>query len=141
MLSKIKIYLLKIKMRRTFRKTFPLRSKNGKCMRSGKCCSNLLQLNREEILKIREYIDKNNILPEEKYIVESRPNVFVESCPFLDTNKGKFENTSCRIHEIRPKVCRDFICDDKIMVEKYIKGEDIIPGEIGIINLRKTFFE
>lgn len=140
-MNSIKKIYVKLKMRRKFRKTFPRRCKNGVCMRSGKCCSNLLQLNIDDVKRIKKYLAVNKIEPEEKHIVETRPGVFVESCPFLDTNNGSFENTSCRIHEIRPKVCRDFICDDKIMVDKYLSGDDIIPNEIGIVDLRVTFFQ
>lgn len=139
-MKRLRKYLQKQRMRRKFRQTFPLRSKKGVCQRSGLCCSNLLQLSKEEIERIRERIRHQDIEPEEKHIVETRPGVFVESCPFLDSNDGAFEQTTCRIHDIRPAVCRAFICDDKIMIERYLKGEDHNPEAIGLVDLRKTFF-
>lgn len=136
----IKKCIFKIKMRKKFKKIFPIRSACGECSRCGKCCSNLLQLNKSDIERIKKYIDTNGIKAEEKIIVETRPNVFIESCPFLDTNNGTFINTTCKIHKIRPLVCRNFICNDKIMIDKYLSGEDIVPNELGLIDLRKTFF-
>lgn len=136
----IKAYFAKRKLRKAFRETFPLRSKKGVCQRSGLCCSNLLQLNRKEIERIRRHVRLSDLEPEEKHIVETRPGVFVESCPFLDSNGGTFVNTRCRIHDIRPAVCRNFICDDKIMIERYIRNEDSTEDSVGLVDLRKTFF-
>lgn len=89
--------------------TFNL-TKNGKCTQCGKCCGNLLPMTDEEVLTIKNYIKKNNI-KEHSHIVAllAKPTIDM-TCPFLDDSKSC---EKCTIYEVRPKICRDFICDPK----------------------------
>ena len=82
---------------------------SGKCTGCGACCSNFLPMTEEEIDTIRKYIKKNGIKENKRFLPTSEPITDMD-CPFLDTTK-KCEK--CMIYEVRPKICRDFICDIK----------------------------
>ena len=78
---------------------------NGECTQCGNCCSNLLPMTEEEIATIRKYIKVHHIR-------EYRHNYPIAittdaTCPFLDDDK---RCEKCTIYEVRPKICRDFIC-------------------------------
>ena len=82
---------------------------NGKCTQCGACCSNLLPMTDEEIETIHKYIKKHNI-KEHKHILPLAEPTIDMTCPFLNDSKP---NEKCDIYEVRPRVCRDFICDPK----------------------------
>jgi Fe-S-cluster containining protein len=88
-------------------------TKDGKCSSCGQCCSNLLPLSDKEIKVIKQYIKKHNIK-------EQRHNVMVGvdmTCPFRDE-----ANRKCLIYEIRPQICREFMCNhshEDIMKAKF----------------------
>lgn len=77
-------------------------TKNGKCSGCGACCSNLLPLSNQEVKRIKAYIKQHNIK-------EQRHNGIVGidmTCPFRDE-----KNRKCLIYEIRPAICRSFVCN------------------------------
>ena len=61
----------------------------------------------EEIEIIRKYVKRYNI-KENKHIFPLINPTFDLTCPFLDDSKSC---EKCKIYEVRPKICRDFICD------------------------------
>ena len=82
---------------------------NGKCTGCGKCCSNLLPMTDEEITTIKKYVKRYNIKENKHFVPLATPTIDM-TCPFLDDSKSC---EKCKIYEVRPKVCRDFICDLK----------------------------
>lgn len=77
-------------------------TKDGKCSSCGQCCSNLLPLSNREVKTIKQYIKKHNIK-------EQRHNAMMlvdMTCPFRDET-----NKKCLIYEIRPQICRQFMCN------------------------------
>lgn len=82
---------------------------NGKCTGCGNCCSNLLPMTDKEIRIIKEYIKRNGI-KEHKHILPLATPIIDMTCPFLDDSKSC---EKCTIYEVRPKICRNFICDPK----------------------------
>ena len=75
---------------------------NGKCSNCGQCCSNCLPLSDAEVTRIKAYIKKHKIK-------EQRHNAMVGvdmTCPFRDER-----NRKCLIYEIRPDICRQFMCN------------------------------
>ena len=82
---------------------------NGKCTQCGNCCSNLLPMTDSEIATIHKYIKKHNIKEHRHNLPLAEPT-FDLTCPFLNDSKP---NEKCDIYEVRPRVCRDFICDQK----------------------------
>lgn len=81
-------------------------TKNGECIQCGSCCSNLLVMTAEEIETIHKYIKKHNI-KEHRHILPLAEPTLDLTCPFLDDSKP---NEKCEIYEVRPRICREFIC-------------------------------
>ena len=87
----------------------------------------------KEVLTIKNYIKKNNI-KEHSHIVAllAKPTIDM-TCPFLDDSKSC---EKCTIYEVRPRICRDFICDPKQRPKVDLEwGLKCKP-----INLREEFF-
>lgn len=98
-------------------------TKNGKCSNCGKCCTNLLPLSDAEVKRIKSYIKKHKIK-------EQRHNVAVGvdmTCPFRDE-----ANRKCLIYEIRPAICRQFVCNHTY--------EDIKQAKIDFHKTNKIVF-
>ena len=88
-------------------------TKGGKCSNCGKCCSNCLPLSKAERKRIRAYIKKHGI-KEQRHNVASGVDM---TCPFRDE-----ANHKCLIYEIRPAICREFMCNkpqDELMKSKH----------------------
>ena len=102
---------------------------NGKCSNCGACCSNLLPVSVEEIKTIKKYIREHEI----KQAVNGIPfNADINMvCPFLDTSK----ELKCKIYEVRPKICRFFMCNKKPDYDELVQMADMMP-----VNMRNTFF-
>lgn len=75
---------------------------NGKCSGCGECCGDILNLSKEEILRIDRYLKRHKVDPTPMIKLVSYDN----TCPFRD-NKNK----KCKIYEARPEICRVFKCD------------------------------
>ena len=103
---------------------------NGKCTGCGQCCSNVLPMTDIEIQRISKYIKRYNI-KECKHFVPTKEPALDMSCPFLDTSKDK---DKCKIYEVRPQVCRDFICNPQK------RESPKINGNIKVVFVRETFF-
>lgn len=98
-------------------------TKGGKCSNCGECCSNCLPLSEAEIKRIHAYIKKHNIK-------EQRHNYMVGvdmTCPFRDN-----ANKKCLIYEIRPAICRSFMCNHT--------HEDIMNAKLDIHKINRAVF-
>lgn len=106
-------------------------TKDGKCSGCGNCCSNLLPMSRKEIEIICKYIKKHDI-KESKHLFPLAKKATDMTCPFRDNGKG-----ICTIYEVRPEICKQFICDS----EKRVKHNRKLLGQTRqIIDVRETFF-
>lgn len=105
---------------------------NGECSNCGQCCSDLLPLNNIEIKRIKEYIRKHNI-KECKHLSILVKNPLDLTCPFRD-NKNK----KCLIYEVRPEICRSFICS-KTMPE-IEETKRLINSTRQVVSMRNIFF-
>jgi len=104
--------------------------KNGECSCCGQCCSNYLPLTQEEIKQIKYYIKKHGIKAQNHLIPTTAMADL--TCPFLDNSKEK----KCTIYEVRPRVCRDFICDPKQrLIPDMQYAMKCVP-----VNVREVFF-
>lgn len=73
----------------------------GQCNKCGQCCVPFIPITLEEYDTINKYIKDNNIEPN---LPKVKGNDLYLHCPFLtDENK-------CSIYDVRPEVCRNFIC-------------------------------
>lgn len=78
-------------------------TKNGKCSGCGECCSDLLPVTNKELKVIREYVKQHKIKSQVPRVV----NGIYLMCPFRNS-------TGCAIYEVRPQICRSFICNKPI---------------------------
>lgn len=88
-------------------------TKDGECSRCNQCCGGVLPITQLELKTIRRYVREKNIKP-----VASLAAIMVKpfdmSCPFAASGK-------CNIYEVRPQICRLFICSmdaEKIYKQK-----------------------
>ena len=102
---------------------------DGKCSGCGQCCSNLLPLSISEVQRIRAYIKKHGIK-------EQRHNAMVGvdmTCPFRDD-----VNKKCLIYNIRPAICRQFVCNHT--KEDIIKAKRAFHNVNRVVFMRATFY-
>ena len=107
---------------------------NGKCSQCGACCSDLLPMSEKEIREIRRFIKKNGIT-ECKHLLPTANPCIDMTCPFLDTDK---KSEKCRIHPVRPAICRQFICDSE---KKAKHNRELLKQTRRIVDVRREFFE
>lgn len=74
---------------------------NNKCSKCGQCCGLFIPFKREEIQPIKDYVKKYNIKPINRLF----KGQIKAHCPFYNEKEHV-----CNIYEVRPYVCRDFIC-------------------------------
>ena len=87
-------------------------TKDNKCSNCGSCCTDFLPLYVHEIRRIREYIEKHNIKEQHHNFMQGLDI----TCPFRDDT-----NKKCLIYEVRPSICRTFICsgsEEKMLANK-----------------------
>ena len=92
---------------------------NGKCSKCGECCGNILPIDQEDLEKIKDYVLKNEILPQKQILVMKQKL----QCPYYNGNKEK----GCSIYMARPKICRIFKCDEIPGYEQFLTLKDTIP--------------
>lgn len=77
---------------------------DGSCSGCGECCSDFLPLSKDELKRIKAYAKKNGLKPHWNSVaLLTGANDF--TCPFRDNQKRR-----CDIYDIRPEICRSFIC-------------------------------
>mgnify|MGYP003261505293 FL=1 len=104
---------------------------NGKCSKCGNCCSDILPLSDDEIRKIHKYIRQNGIR-ESKHLIPVAKPVLDMTCPFRDNGKK-----ICTIYEVRPEICRQFICDNE--QQSKMNRERLRVGRC-VFSMREVFF-
>ena len=77
----------------------------GKCSNCGQCCSDLIPISEQEIAKIKAYMKKHQI-KEQRHNAATGVDL---TCPFRDERTRK-----CLIYEVRPEICRLFICNQPL---------------------------
>ena len=105
---------------------------NGKCTQCGKCCGSTLPMTQTEIDTIHGHIKKYNI-KECKNKTPLAQLVLYMICPFLDESK---KSKKCKIYEVRPEICKKFICDPAQRVQIDISH----AAQARIVDVRKEFF-
>lgn len=105
---------------------------NGICSSCGNCCSHLLPMNKQEVDRIKKYI-KSNHIGEIKHLTPLAASPIDYTCPFRDD-----KNKICTIYEVRPKICRLFLCNNS---KKAKENRDKFSNSMKIINVRKEFFK
>ena len=95
-------------------------SDNGKCSNCGACCNDIIPLTNSDINRIKIYVKKNNIKPINHCLLMTKAIDTV--CPFRDSI-----NKKCVIYEVRPAICRSFLCHDylKVLMKNHEKFKDV----------------
>lgn len=108
----------------------------GKCSNCGECCTEFIPLTKEEVDKIKKHL-KHNPVKIQGHLTKNSIGVF---CPFRDNI-----NKRCTIYEVRPRVCRRFICNLSPKILEKNKTEGIqrahYNGIKNFISLHALFFE
>ncbi|HJG96520.1 MAG TPA: YkgJ family cysteine cluster protein, partial [Romboutsia timonensis] len=94
------------------------------CKNCGECCG-LVPIGEKEYEDIKKYCIDNNVIPK---------NVGIFDCPFRDN-----ENKKCLIYEVRPEICRRFICS-KSMPE-IEDAKKLCEKTRETVSMRNIFFD
>lgn len=102
-------------------------TKNGKCSGCGNCCSDLLPVTDKELRVIKEYVKQHKIKSQVPKVV----NGVYLMCPFRNT-------TGCVIYEVRPQICKSFICNKPISTLEELKNWPLLElvEELSLLNGR-----
>jgi Fe-S-cluster containining protein len=79
---------------------------DGKCSNCGECCTDMLPVSQRELQRIKQYVTKHHLKEHHSHfaLVTTEP-VVDYVCPFRNSLAKR-----CDIYEVRPEVCRSFIC-------------------------------
>ena len=108
-------------------------NEDGSCSGCGECCSDFLPLSNEEIIRIQNYLKKHPMEPHRNLLAPLRTKMADMTCPFRNNVKKK-----CDIYEIRPLICRNFICTKTLEDGK--KDREIVSKKRNVYSMRKVFF-
>lgn len=106
-------------------------TKDGKCSGCGNCCTNLLPMSPKEIDRIHRYIEKHGI-KECKHLFPVATPTYDMTCPFRNNDKG-----NCMIYEVRPEICRQFICDNEQLAKH---NRALLRSTRRIVDARSEFY-
>ena len=104
-------------------------TKNGKCIKCGNCCTALLPVSKAEIKTLQKYVKKHRIQKENHAEVD-----LDLTCPFYDTKKKL-----CKVYEVRPMICRDFICSKMQKDNEISKQRFSFDNRYSVVNMRGIF--
>ena len=85
---------------------------DNKCSNCGNCCNDILPVNKQEIKRIKQYIKEHNIKEENNFMPTAHKSLNM-MCPFRNDRENK-----CNIYEVRPKICRLFLCSNEAEAKK-----------------------
>lgn len=112
---------------------------DGKCSNCGNCCTEFVPLTKKETETIRKYLKQHPEIKMHRHLDKENIEIL---CPFRDK-----VNKRCTIYEVRPRVCRRFICNlppatlaknkDEGVDRAYYNGRDTTKW----ISLHALFFE
>lgn len=74
----------------------------SRCSNCGECCTNFIPMTRDEIKQIHEYLKQHPEITEQRH----ENAEFDLTCPFRDDSRKR-----CLIYDVRPAICRSFICN------------------------------
>lgn len=103
----------------------------GECSKCGNCCSDIFPLSDAEIRRIRKYIRQKG-LKESKHLIPVAKPVLDMTCPFRDNGKK-----ICTIYEVRPEICRQFICDNE---QRAKENRELLKDGRYVTSMREVFF-
>lgn len=103
---------------------------SGNCSGCGECCSDVLPLSEKEINRIREYIQRKHIKAYRNAAAVVTADL---TCPFRDA-----EARICRIYDVRPEICRAFICNQS--PEQMAQNKKLFTARRKQVLMRHEFY-
>lgn len=109
----------------------------GKCSGCGECCADILPVSLKDIARIKAYV-KTHGLKEHRhmaaYTAQFDPKAVDLTCPFRNETARR-----CDIYEVRPEICRLFICSKELQ-QAHIERDRLHAMSERIISFRWEFF-
>ena len=106
-------------------------TKDGKCSGCGNCCSNLLPMSQKEVDVIHRHIKKHHV-KECKHLLPVAKPAFDMTCPFRDNDRK-----ICTIYEVRPEICKQFICDNE---QRAKRNRKLLGQTRNVVDVRSEFY-
>lgn len=103
-------------------------TQNGKCSECGNCCTALLPVTKEEVKTIKRYIKRKGVKP-----IKNDIDIDL-TCPFRNEKER-----ICNIYEVRPYICRSFICSKMQNDIDREKEKLNFDKRFSVINMREYF--
>lgn len=83
-------------------------TKDGACTNCGKCCADTLPLTPLDISRIKTYVKKHAIKPIDHELNPHWNPPRDDVCPFFIP--FEMSGRHCRIYEVRPIICKHYLC-------------------------------
>jgi Fe-S-cluster containining protein len=104
---------------------------NGVCSNCGECCTALLPVTYKELLTIKKYIKRYDITP------KTTPRILKDTtldltCPFRS-------GSVCMIYDVRPNICKAFLCSHKTPEESFTTSLVKTHKDTKTVNFREEF--
>ena len=106
-------------------------TKDGKCSSCGNCCTKLLPMSKKEVAAIHKYIEKHGI-KECRHLLPLAKPAYDMTCPFRNN-----DNRTCSIYEVRPEICRQFICNNEKMAKR---NRNLLRQTRSMVDVRSEFY-
>lgn len=102
---------------------------DGRCSSCGKCCSGTLPMSRADVDRIKDFMQKHP-LKEQRHNGMQGTDF---SCPFRDET-----NKKCLIYEVRPAICKQFMCNHTI--DDLQAAKAFFHDHYKVVFMRSEFF-
>lgn len=87
-------------------------------------------MSRSDINRIKAYVRANGVEEQRNNVMNAK---FDTTCPFRD-NKNK----KCLIYDVRPQICRQFVCNHS--EEDIRKAKNLAMKKLEVVDMRHTFY-
>lgn len=105
-------------------------TRNGQCSNCGECCTDFIPMSRSEVNRIKKYLKSHPEIKEQRHALAK----YDITCPFRSHDQKK-----CLIYEVRPEVCRRFLCNkdqNSLLRDKYE-----MHRKNEVVQMRTVFFK
>lgn len=106
----------------------PNHTVNGQCSSCGECCLDFRYITEAEYREIKAFVNRNELV--EQFVVGEGVDL---SCPFFSKS-----DKECKIYEIRPFQCRQFLCS--LSQEEMDVQEASLKRKSSLVSFRHQFF-
>lgn len=108
-------------------------TKDGKCSQCGQCCTNFLPMSEKELKTIKRHVKKHHIKPQKHLMPTVEPTLDF-TYPLRNDEEWK-----CMCYEVRPQICRSFLCSNPKNGILATKSE--FHAKYRVVDMRKEIWE